>query len=415
MSAVPTSNSGDQPGLEGLIPVNEYRLRLLQEGSDGLAAACETWRIERILEALAALDPADAVDVLDRLPEATQIVATESLDARLMWRLTNARLYPPGTIGRIMSSPKVAVRPDSSVGEAIDKLRSLGATARPGCVWICGEGGRLLGTTPLQALLVADPATPMSQLKAVGVPVFRDTTLIRSIEIARVELAQPAYPVVDARGRLVGMVRDDQILRGLVLELTGRPGELIGVRSQERLSTSARRTLRGRLPWLTINLLTCFAPAAVIAAFEGQISDHVLIAAFLPVLIGQSINAGGQSLSVMMRALSIGDVSVEQLWRSLGKEARVGLVSGTVAGTLAGLAMWALAAVQHVEEPTRLGVAVCVSMIGACVVGGLSGSFVPWVARRMRIDPGLCSHIALTTVTDTLSVLFLLAMVAALL
>lgn len=392
----------------GASAISDAQRLFLQEGAAGFADMVETWRVERIIAALGELEAVGAVEVLDRLPEATLIAVTEEMDARLLWRITNTRLYPSGSVGRTMASARVAMRPEHLVEDAVAQVRSLESSGPIINIWIARQGGVLVGSIAMSHLLVADPKAELGSIMNHHPPALPASMQLATLEVASLGFLHPVYAVLDDSQRLVGVVRSGALVSGLFEGLSARPGRVLGVDSEERISTPARIGLRTRLPWLTINLFTCFVPALVVVAYSEEVRQHALLAAFIPILIGQSINAGGQSLAIMMRTIALGEVEKDRLLRSLSKEVRMGVASGGATGLLAALAMWLAASATGDDRALPLAWTVMLAMLGACVVGSSVGTAVPWLARRWGFDPSMVSHIVLTTITDLVSITLLL-------
>ena len=225
------------------------------------------------------------------------------------------------------------------------------------------------------------------------------------LEAARRVVARhfPVYPVCDAGGRLVGIVRGRTLFEEQALEISAQPGAMVGVEKEERLSTPWPRSLRFRHPWLQLNLLTAFLAAAVVGAFQGTIDKVVVLAVFLPVLAGQSGNTGCQALAVTLRGLTLGELRRGRGGRLVLKEAFLGLLNGGLVGATAGLGMFVVARGQGNPAAGLLGAVVLLSMIGACVVSGVAGVLIPLTLRRFGFDPATASAIFLTTATDVTS------------
>jgi magnesium transporter len=213
----------------------------------------------------------------------------------------------------------------------------------------------------------------------------------------------PVYPVCDAEGRLLGLVRGQNLFEARAIEISAQAGTMVGVEKEERLSTPILRSLRFRHPWLQINLLTCFVAAGVVGFFEQTLDRIVLLAAFLPVLAGQSGNTGCQALAVALRGMTMGDLGDGDERRLVLKEGVLGLLNGMLVGVSAGLGMYVYATVQHNPEALTLAGVVWLSMVASCVTSGLCGALIPLILRRFGADPATASSIFLTTATDVVS------------
>lgn len=211
----------------------------------------------------------------------------------------------------------------------------------------------------------------------------------------------PVYPVCDGDGRLLGQVRGWKLFEQQALELTAQSGRMVGISKQERLDTGFWAAFKMRHPWLQINLLTAFLAAFVVGSFEDTITRIVALAAFLPLLAGQSGNTGCQALAITLRGLTLGDFESVSVKRMLVKEALLGTLNGFLTGLVAGAAMW-LTAGGPAGNPQALMLALVIvlAMTGACFASGVFGVLVPLVLRRFGADPATASSIFLTTGTD---------------
>jgi magnesium transporter len=158
-----------------------------------------------------------------------------------------------------------------------------------------------------------------------------------------------------------------------------------------------------RHPWLQLNLVTAFVAAFVVSLFEDTIAQVVVLAAFLPVLAGQSGNTGCQSLAVTIRGLTLGEFRSGVFHHVLVKETLLGLVNGAVVGVVAAIAMIAYALHTGADQPVMLGIVVLLAMTGACLASGVTGVLVPLTLKRLGADPATASSIFLTTATDVVS------------
>jgi magnesium transporter len=185
--------------------------------------------------------------------------------------------------------------------------------------------------------------------------------------------------------------------------ISAQAGSMVGVQKEEHATTGWRSSLRMRHPWLQLNLLTAFAAAFVVSLFEETIAQIVVLAAFLPVLAGQSGNTGCQSLAVTIRGLTLNEFQPGVFRKVLAKETLLGLLNGSIVGVVAGMAMVFYANFTGAEQPLALGLVVFLAMTGACLASGMTGVMVPITLQRLGADPATASSIFLTTATDVVS------------
>jgi magnesium transporter len=222
----------------------------------------------------------------------------------------------------------------------------------------------------------------------------------------------PVYPVRDATGRLLGLVRGSVIFEEEAFEIAAQPGTMVGVEKEERIATPLSGSFKFRHPWLLINLVTAFAAGGVVAMFQGTVDKLVILATFLPVLAGQSGNTGCQALAVTVRGITLGDIKPGGAAKLVAKEFALGLANGAVTGVLTGIAMYILAESQGSPHAALLGVVVCFAMMGSCAISGISGAIVPLTLKRLGADPATASSIVVTTATDVASMGLLLGLAA---
>ena len=191
------------------------------------------------------------------------------------------------------------------------------------------------------------------------------------------------------------------------IELSAQPGAMVGVEKEERLATHWLRSLRLRHPWLQFNLLTSLAGGGMVLIFHDTINRLLILAVFVPVLISQSSNTGGQTLAITLRGLALGDLKAGKEKALIMKEALLGLLNGVFVGLVAAMAMYAAATLMHLSTALILSVVVFLAMTGSCVISGICGAIVPLVLKRFGADPATASSIVLTTATDVAALLLL--------
>jgi len=197
-----------------------------------------------------------------------------------------------------------------------------------------------------------------------------------------------------------------------LIELSAQPGAMVGVKQDERLVTPWFRSLRLRLPWLQLNLLTAFIAAGVIGLFQETIDRLLILTMFLPVLAGQSGNTGSQALAVTLRGVFLGELDLVKEKALVMKEALLGLLNGALVGLVAAFCMYVVAAVKHMPNALMLSVVVFLAMIGSCVISGALGAVMPLILKKLGADPVIASSIYLTTGTNVASMGLLLGLAA---
>jgi magnesium transporter len=352
---------------------------------------------------LRSMNPAVAQDVLLSLQEDRRhaVIAAAPLDEARQW--ARNLTYPDDCVGRIMEPPRAVFPPDLTVAEAVERIRELVRSTFVTYGFVVDHEGVLLGVLAMRDLLLAEREARLEAVMLREIFSLRPETPL--LEAAREVVARhfPVYPVRDADGRLVGVVRGRTLFEEQALEISAQPGAMVGVEKEERLSTPWPRSLRFRHPWLQLNLLTAFVAAAVVGFFQGTIDRLVVLAVFLPVLAGQSGNTGCQALAVTLRGLTLGELRRGGGRRLVLKEALLGLTNGALVGLTAALGMYVVARSQGNGAAGLLAFVVLLAMVGSCLVSGLAGALIPLTLKRLGADPATASSIFLTTATDVAS------------
>jgi len=204
----------------------------------------------------------------------------------------------------------------------------------------------------------------------------------------------PALPVVNVSGRLVGVIHQSALVDALQEEASLDIQTMVGVSKDERALSHTWFAVVKRLPWLQINLATAFLAASVVGLFEDTIARFTALAVLLPVVAGQSGNAGAQALAVTMRGLALREISVRHLPRVVWKEVNVGIFNGLAVAAVCALGVWLW------SGSAGLVAVISISMVVSMVAAGFSGAAIPIVLNRLGFDPAQSSSIVLTTVTD---------------
>jgi magnesium transporter len=303
--------------------------------------------------------------------------------------------YPADTAGRIMDPRVGTVRAHLTVAETIERLRTCRQRDLSD-LFVVDDDGRLVGRVLAEDLVLADPALAITAVQRPLVAAVKDLDPREDVVETLHGSPVSVVPVLNQQGRLLGVIRQAQIMEAVRAETSIDMQTMVGASADERALSSPMFAVRKRLPWLQINLLTAFLAAAVVGLFEGVIAKVTALAILLPVVAGQSGNAGAQALAVTMRGLVLREVGVRQWPRVVMKEAAVGLINGlAVAATTAiGVYVW--------SRSLGLVLVIVLSMIISMVAAGLAGALVPIVLRRVGQDPATASSIILTTVTDVI-------------
>ena len=380
--------------------------------------------------ALSELDAAHSADLLEAIPTEIlsallgQLASNRTADLivhlhptrrrealSLMPAETSARItallrYPADTAGGIMSNRFIALREDQTVEECQNMLRAREKeeTEDVSYLYVTDSAKKLVGVVSLRDLVFRKPE------RRIGDIMSRDVAHLKvdddQEKIARL-FERHHYlglPVLEQDGTLVGVVPASEVIDIVQEEATEDMQLMVGLSGEEQALTPWRRSLKPRLLWLNINLVTAFAAAAIVNLFESTIAKWTVLAVFLPIIAGQGGNAGTQTLTVIIRGMATGEISPGDGKKALIKELVLGLLNGLAIGLVVGLLclIW--------KGSFVLGAVVAVAMVLNMLAAALSGVLVPYGLRAFKIDPALASSIIVTTVTDVAGFFFFLGL-----
>lgn len=354
---------------------------------------------ERIGAVLAELPQLFVDRVKAYLPADLQLQASESLADAI-----------EDTVGEMME-PALAVLPQTTtVAKAIAFLRKHETPQQITYLYVTDAAGRLVGLVVIRDLLLAKRDQTLADVMLPEpFALTTDMDLDEAVKAA-IHRHYPVYPVVDADRHVIGVVRGWRLFERQAIEISAQSGQMVGVDKEERIYTGLWTAFKMRHPWLQVNLLTAFAAGFVVSMFEGTITQVVALAAFLPILAGQSGNTGCQALAITLRGITLGDLDSHPVRKLIGKELALGAINGFLTGLVAGAAMWWSAGGSGNAQGITLGVVILLAMIGACMASGLFGVLVPLALRRFGADPCTASSIFLTTGTDIAGMGLMLAL-----
>ncbi len=310
--------------------------------------------------------------------------------------------YGENTVGRLMESAPAIFPPEATVGETIDALRVIIQKRMVIYIFVADAAGMLRGVVAFRELVFGAREQALSEVM-VRNPFFLTPQMPLVDAMHEVVTRHyPIYPVCEADGRLLGLVKGAALFEQQAFEISAQAGAMVGVEKEERLATPWPRSFRFRHPWLLVNLLTVAISASVVGVFQDSINRIVVLAIFLPVMSGQCGNLGNQSLAVVLRGVTLGELHKGGTWPMVLKEGWLGFLNGFVTGALAGAVMYWIALGRH-EPALRLAGAIVVAMTVSCTLAGMAGASIPLMLRRFGADPATAAGIFLSTVTDVLS------------
>ena len=365
---------------------------------------------ERDLPAvLDAASPNVAADVLRHVPEPLSASAVSAM--RTGGEVAPLLDYEDDDAGGLMTPEFIALPQNATAAQAMASIREWAREFGSDDIaqaYVLDADGAPAGSVGLAALALARPFQPVSLAMSPGV--ISVTAETDQEEVARLmeRYGLRRVPVTDGAGRMIGVIGVEEIIDVIDDEATEDMYRMVGMPESEKAAGPFWQSVRGRLPWLCLNLLTALLAGLVVTLFESALARAVALAAFLPVIAGQGGIAGTQTLTLIVRSLALGELESASKWRLLAKELGLGLIHGLAVGALA-------AAVAYGWQRNEyLALVVGAAMLANMVIAGASGVAVPLLFRALKIDPALASAVAVTTVTDVCGFLIYLGLAAAL-
>ncbi|MEN5083410.1 magnesium transporter [Bosea sp. TWI1241] len=350
---------------------------------------------ETVAEGVRDLDTDDAVYILEDLDEADKQEILGKLTPAERSVLQQGLDYPEDSAGRRMQAEVIAVPPFWTVGQTIDHLRETqDLPDRFFEIFVADPAHRFVGTVRLDRLLRTRRPVSIADLVEEDRRVVDATDDIEDVARMFERYNLVAAPVVDASGRLVGVLTIDDILDVIEEAADDDAKHLAGVDADEELSDPVRDVALSRFRWRFISLVAAFLSASVMAMFEAQLSKLVALAVLAPIVASQGGNAATQTMTVAVRALGTRQLGSWNMARFFRREMIVGLVNGVafaiITGTVAGFWFTSM----------MLGVVIGMAMIVTLLVAALAGVIVPLALDRFGVDPAIASGTFVTTVTD---------------
>ncbi len=363
-------------------------------GPDGGASLLATRSAEEIARLAQEIPSDDAAALIDYLPEDLSAAVLDLMRPKESGVVENLLEYEEQTAGRIMNPNVFALSEDMTVGEAITELQAARDVEMVFYLYVVDDRRHLVGVVSLRRLLLVSPETPLKRIMTSDIISARVETDQEEVASLVASYNLLAIPVVDEENKLVGIITVDDVIDVIKDEATEDIYRLAGVAGDERVFTPAGESLRKRLPWLGINLVTAFLAAAVVGLFEDTIDQVTALAVFMPIVAGMGGNAATQTLTVIVRGIALGELTWGNSRKALMKEAAVGIGNGLVLGAVAAVVAWITRG-----NPT-LGLVLGAAMIINMFVAATAGTLVPLGLRAANVDPALASSVFITTMTD---------------
>ncbi|GAB5601794.1 magnesium transporter [Thermus sp. FJN-A] len=369
------------------------------------------WRVQELLEELSLDDLADALQAVEEEDPVLAHRLKEALDPKTRAEVEELTRYEEDEAGGLMTPEYVAVREGMTVEEVIRFLRRAAPDAETiYYIYVVDGEGRLKGVLSLRDLIVADPRTRVAEIMNPKVVFVRTDTDQEEVARLMADYDFTVLPVVDEEGRLVGIVTVDDVLDVLEEEATEDIHRLAAVDVPDLVYSQASpvQLWLARVRWLVILIFTGMVTSTILQGFERVLEAATALAFYVPVLLGTGGNTGNQSATLIIRALATRDLDLRDWRRVAAKESAVGLLLGLTLGLLL------LGKVYWDGHPLLLPV-VGLALFLIVLFANLVGALLPFLLRRLGVDPALLSNPLIATLTDVTGLLIYLSVAQALL
>ncbi|RAN81741.1 magnesium transporter [Bacillus sp. SRB_336] len=349
-----------------------------------------------ILAAAETLDADELADLVEDLPTAMLPELMAGLDAQQREQVQSALSYEDDQLGALMDFEMVTIREDVSLEVVLRYLRRFDELPpQTDKLFVINHDNLLTGVLPLHWLLVNSPDKMVSAVMAPDVNTFHPVDDAYEVAQAFERYDLVTAPVVDERGHLIGRITIDAMVDVIREESESEALSRGGLREEEDIFASVWASLKNRWSWLAINLVTAFIASRVIGLFEGSIERLVALATLMPIVAGIGGNSGNQTITMIVRALALNQITAESAKRLWRKELTVSLLNGLIWGGVIGIVAWLL------YDSASLGLVMTAAMTLNLLLAAFAGVGIPVLMTKFGRDPALGSSVLITAMTDS--------------
>ncbi|OED41079.1 magnesium transporter [Endozoicomonas sp. (ex Bugula neritina AB1)] len=353
-------------------------------------------------------DVDDIADLLQQLPDAITRKVLDSMDSQDRQRVEAVLVYPEDSAGGLMNTDTITVRPSNTVDVVLRYIRRHDEIPEmTDSLLVVNRRDEYIGRLPLTLLLTTDPADTVREVMLTDlepIPADMEDTQVAQL-FERQDLI--SAPVVDDRGKLLGRITIDDVVDVIREDAEHSMMSMAGLDDDEDTFAPPLRTARRRAVWLGVNLITAFIAASVIGMFQETIDKVVALAVLMPIVAGMGGNAGSQALTLMIRAMALGQISTNNLRWLLSRELIAGFLNGVLWAGLVSAIAWI-----WFSDPI-ISMVIAGAMVINLSVAVIVGASLPVILKSINIDPALAGTIILTTVTDVVGFLSFLGLASA--
>ena len=351
---------------------------------------------QEILAVAGQLDADELADLAPDLPRDVVHELMDALDAQQRERVRSALSYEEDQVGALMDFEMVTIRDDVALEVVLRYLRRLKELPdHTDKLFVVDNDSILKGVLPIKRLLVNDPEKLVVEVMAKEAVAFHPDGDAYDAAQAFERYNLVSAPVVDKSGRLIGRLTIDEMVDLIREESESEVLNMAGLREDEDVFASVWKSVGNRWTWLATNLITAFIASRVIGLFEDSIEKLVALAALMPIVAGIGGNSGNQAITMIVRAMALGQISVTSTTRLLRKEMGVALCNGVIWGGVIGLVAF------YLYNSWSLGLVMMGAMTLNLLLAAFMGVLIPMTLQRFGRDPAMGSSVLITAVTDS--------------
>jgi magnesium transporter len=341
------------------------------------------------------LAPDDLADLLPEMPEEVISQVLQGMDDQHRERLEAVRHFDEDCAGGLMNVDTITIRADITLDVVVRYLRRLGEVPEgTDSLMVVDRGGHFLGLLPLTDLLTKTPTQTVDQLMITEAEAILATTQAQEVANLFEYRDLISAPVIDETGKLLGRITIDDVVDVIREKADHDFMGMAGLNEEEDIFAPVVASSQRRAVWLGINLLTALLASWVIGLFDATIEQLVALAVLMPIVASMGGIAGSQTLTLVIRAQALGQISSSNARQLLSKEIAVALLNGIIWATV--LAVIAATWFNSVD----LGLVIAAAILFNLLVAALSGATIPLILKKMGADPALAGSVVLTTITD---------------
>ncbi len=356
------------------------------------------------------LAPDDAADVIQEFPEEDRPGILGLLDAPTRAEVSALLAYAEDDAGGLMSTRYARVRPNMSVEQAMVYLRRQAGTTIETIyyAYVLDAAQRLQGVVSFRELFSAAPTALVKDVMETDLVKVQEDTDQESISHLFAQYDLLAIPVVDGDGHMKGIVTVDDVVDVVQEEATEDIHKFGGLEALDEpyLEAGMLHVLKKRGGWLSVLFLGEMLTATAMGYYEDEISRAVVLSLFIPLIISSGGNSGSQASTLVIRAMALGEVRLRDWWRVFLRELAGGIGLGAILGALGlvRIALWPTRAQVFGEHYLMIGFAIAISLVGVVLWGTMTGSMLPFILRRLGLDPASASAPLVATLSDVMGV-----------